>query len=80
VRHAPAGTCIRTADPQGAGKATLEARNRVIVRNALIYGEPVVVVIHGAGHDLTPWIHRQDPDCGYVRVATREVARLVGRQ
>jgi hypothetical protein len=68
------------ADPREASSTALEARDRAIVRNALSHGEPIVVMVLSAGHDLTPWVRQQDSSCGYVRVTTREVARLIGRQ
>jgi hypothetical protein len=70
---------LAEADPREAGRTALEARDRAIVRNALRRGEPVVIVVLGAGHDLTPWVRQQDPNCGYVRITTREVAWLSGR-
>jgi hypothetical protein len=67
------------ADPRKADAATMKARDDAIVRNALKGGELVVVVVLGAGHDLTASVRAADPNCGYIRVATQKVAELVGQ-
>jgi hypothetical protein len=47
------------------------------VRNALAGGEPVVVIVLGAGHDLTESVRAADPRCGYLRVTTTKVRELL---
>jgi hypothetical protein len=53
-------------DPRKADAATLKARDDAIVRNALKGGEPVVVIVLGASHDLLAGIRAADPNCGYI--------------
>jgi hypothetical protein len=71
---------IRAAGPRNAGAATLKAGEDSIVRNAMKGGKLVVVVVLGAGHDLTESIWAQDPNCGYIRLMTHKVAELSGRR
>jgi hypothetical protein len=48
-----------------------------MVRNALAGGEPVVVIVLGAAHDLTESIRAADPNCCYIRVTTNRVQELI---
>jgi hypothetical protein len=63
---------------QKADQATRTARDDVMARNALVGGEPVVVVVLGAGHDLAAGVRAHDPRCAYLRVTTRKFAELFG--
>jgi hypothetical protein len=55
-----------------------KARDEAIARNALRGGEPVVVVILGADHDLSDGLRETAPRCAYVRVTTHKVRELLG--
>jgi len=71
---------LAAADPRKAGRAALQARDAAIVSNALAGGEPVAVIVLGAGHDLTESVRAADPECGYVRLTTKTVAELMGER
>jgi hypothetical protein len=78
VRPLDDAAALAASDPRKADAATLKAREDAIVRNALAGGEPVVVVVLGAGHDLAASVRAVDPNCGYIRVTTMKVAGLTG--
>jgi hypothetical protein len=46
------------------------------VQRALAGGEPVVVIVLGAAHDLSASVRETDPNCGYIRVTTKKVAEF----
>jgi hypothetical protein len=65
------------ADPRDA-KAR-KARQDAMTQNALRGGEPVVVVVLDGRFDLSESVREQHPNCGYIRVTTRAVARHLGQ-
>jgi hypothetical protein len=71
---------LAAADPRKADAATMKAREDAIARNALAGGEPVVVIVLGAAHDLTESVREADPNCGYIRLTTRKVAELTAER
>jgi hypothetical protein len=85
VRPLDDDSLMQRARPRLAGgrvllePAAAKARAAAMARLALRGEGPVVVVVLGAGIDLTDSIEEQDPRCGYVRVTTRKVAEWVGQ-
>lgn len=85
VRPLDDAALLERAKPRVAGgrvfvdSAAAKARADAMARLALRGEGPVVVVVLGAGQDLTESIEEQDPRCGYVRVTTRKVAEWIGR-
>jgi hypothetical protein len=78
VRPLDNAAALAAADPRKAYVATVKAREDAIVRNDLAAGEPVVVIVLGAGHDLAESDRSADPHCGYISVTTGKVAELMG--
>lgn len=57
----------------------MKRRREGIVRRCVQTKQKVVVIVLGAGHDLSGEVRLVAPGWDYVRVTTETVAGLVGR-